>query len=45
MEHLSLEKVALLIGQMQLSILNLQSHIEKLEKDNQELKQGKQYKN
>ena len=37
MEHLSLEKIAVLIGQMQLSILNLQSHIEKLEKENETL--------
>lgn len=38
MEHLSLEKIAVLIGQMQLSILNLQSYIEKLEKENESLK-------
>ena len=38
MEHLTLEKVASVIGQMQLSILNLQSYIEKLEKQIEELK-------
>lgn len=31
MEHLTLDKVAILIGQLQLTILDLQSYIEKLE--------------
>jgi len=41
MEHLSLEKIAVLIGQLQLSILNLESYIQKLEEENQELKKEK----
>lgn len=31
MEHLTLEKVANLIGQLQLNVLNLQTYVEKLE--------------
>ena len=38
MEHLTLEKIAVLVGQMQLSILNLQSYIEKLEKEIEKIK-------
>jgi hypothetical protein len=38
MEHLTLEKIAMLVGQMQLSILNLQSYIEKLEKEIEKIK-------
>ena len=37
MEHSTLDKIALMIGQLQLSILNLQSHVEKLEQQNAEL--------
>ena len=31
MEHLTVEKVSILIGQLQLKILDLESYIEKLE--------------
>jgi hypothetical protein len=37
MEHITLDKVALMIGQLQLSILNLQSYVEKLEQQVVEL--------
>lgn len=40
MEHITLDKVALMIGQLQLSILNLQSHVEKLEQQNAELQKN-----
>jgi hypothetical protein len=33
MEHITLDKVALNIGQLQLTILNLQAYIEKLEEE------------
>jgi hypothetical protein len=37
MEHLTVEKVSNLIGQLQLTILDLQSYIEKLEQKIAEL--------
>jgi len=40
MEHITLDKIALMIGQLQLSILNLQSHVEKLEQQNAELQKN-----
>lgn len=40
MEHITLDKVALMIGQLQLSILNLQSYVEKLEQQVVELKKS-----
>lgn len=39
MEHLTLEKVAMMIGQLQLSILNLESYIQKLEEEIETLKE------
>lgn len=39
MEHLTLDKVAILVGQLQLSILNLESYIQKLELEIESLKQ------
>lgn len=38
MEHLTLDKVAILVGQLQLSILNLESYIQKLELEIESLK-------
>jgi len=44
MEHLTIEKVANLIGQLQLNILDLQSYVEKLEQKIAEL-ESKNIKN
>jgi cell division protein FtsB len=38
MEHITVERVALVLGQLQLSIINLQAQVEELEKENQELR-------
>jgi hypothetical protein len=38
MEHLTLEKIALLIGQLQLSIVNLENYVEKLTNEIEELR-------
>jgi hypothetical protein len=43
MEHLTLEKVALLIGQLQLSVVNLENYIEKLTDEIEELKVSQNY--
>lgn len=38
MEHLTVERVALMLGQLQLSIINLQAQVEELENENQALR-------
>lgn len=45
MEHLTLEKIALLVGQLQLSIVNLESYVEKLEKQLKDLESNSKLKN
>lgn len=45
MEHLTLEKIALLVGQLQLSIVNLESYVEKLEKQLKDLESNNKLKN
>jgi hypothetical protein len=45
MEHLTLEKIALLIGQLQLSVVNLESYVEKLEKQLKDLEINNKLKN
>ena len=45
MEHLTLDKVANLIGQLQLSVLNLENYTQKLEEEVANLKNGKPSEN
>jgi len=45
MEHLTLEKVSILIGQLQLSVLNLESYVQKLEEQIKFLEENKPNKN
>jgi hypothetical protein len=45
MEHITLDKVALMVGQLQLSILNLQSYVEKLEQQIAELENSAKEEN
>ena len=42
MEHLTLDRVALMIGQLELSVLNLQIYVEELENKIKELKKDAQ---
>jgi hypothetical protein len=41
MEHLTLEKISMLVGQLQLSILNLENYVQKLEEQIRELENKK----
>jgi hypothetical protein len=43
MEHLTLEKISMLLGQLQLSILNLENYVQKLEEQIRELENNKNY--
>jgi hypothetical protein len=45
MEHLTLEKISMLVGQLQLSILNLENYVQKLEEQIRELENKKTSKN